>query len=309
MQHSVLVATLAAAVVAGTPLVWASLGALLNERAGILNLGVEGMMLLGACCAFLAADATGNVVVSLLAGALGGTALSAVHAFSSITLRANQIVSGLALTIFGSGLARFLGKPVEGATITGKIGDLPVPGLRSIPGLGPIFFEQDALVYLSWAACALAAFYLARTRSGLSLRAVGDSPATADAMGIRVAASRYAHTLAGGALCGIGGAYLVLRVVSSWNQEGTTGGQGWIALALVVFAGWRPLLVIVGAYLFGLALRANFALQGEGVQIPAELLSMLPYLLTIAVLVVLSVTRRDGGAPQALGRPFVRDER
>jgi general nucleoside transport system permease protein len=309
MHDSVLVATLAAAVVAGTPLVWACLGALANERAGVLNLGVEGMMLLGACTAFLASHASGSAVVGLLAGALGGTALAAVHAVSSISLRANQIVSGLALTIFGSGLARYLGKPVEGTTITGTIGDLPVPGLRSIPGVGPVLFDQDALVYLSWVACALAAFYLSRTRPGLSLRAVGDSPATADAMGIRVAAIRYAHTLAGGALCGIGGAYLVLRVVSTWNQEGTTGGQGWIALALVVFAGWRPLLVILGAYLFGLALRANFALQGEGVQIPAELLSMLPYVLTIAVLVVLSVTRRDGGAPQVLGRPFVRDER
>jgi simple sugar transport system permease protein len=194
-------------------------------------------------------------------------------------------------------------------TISGKIGDLHVPGLASIPVLGPVLFAQDALVYLSWIACAAVAFYLARTRAGLALRAVGDSPETADAMGIRVAASRYLHVVAGGALCGIGGAYLVLRVVSSWNQEGTTGGQGWIALALVVFAGWRPLLVIAGAYLFGLALRANFALQGEGVQIPAELLSMLPYLLTIAVLVLLSVTKRDGGAPQALGRPFVRDER
>jgi simple sugar transport system permease protein len=309
VNDSVFVATLAAAVVAGTPLVWAALGALLNERAGVLNLGVEGMMLLGACTAFLASHASGSALVGLLAGALGGVALAAVHAVSAISLRANQIVSGLALTIFGSGLARFLGKPVEGATITGKIGDLPLPGLRSIPVLGPVFFGQDVLVYLSWAACAAVAFYLARTRAGLGLRAVGDSPETADAMGIRVAASRYAHTIAGGALCGVGGAYLVLRVVSSWNQEGTTGGQGWIALALVVFAGWRPLVIILGAYLFGLALRANFALQGEGVQIPAELLSMLPYLLTIAVLVVLSVARWDGGAPQALGRPFVRDER
>jgi ABC-type uncharacterized transport system permease subunit len=309
MQHPVLIATLAAAVVAGTPLVWASLGALINERAGVLNLGIEGMMLLGACTAFLASHSTGSAILGLIAGALGGVALSAIHAFSCITLRANQIVSGLALTIFGSGLARFLGKPVEGTTITGKIGDLPIPGLESIPVLGPILFRQDGLVYLSWVACALTAFYLTRTRAGLSLRAVGDSPATADSMGIRVAASRYVHTILGGALCGIGGAYLVLRVVSSWNQEGTTGGQGWIALALVVFAGWRPLLVIVGAYLFGLALRATFALQGEGVQIPAELLSMLPYLLTIAVLVLLSITKRDSGAPQALGRPFVRDER
>jgi ABC-type uncharacterized transport system permease subunit len=309
MHDSVLISTFAAAVVAGTPLVWAALGALLNERAGVLNLGVEGMMLLGACTAFLASHATGSALAGLAAGALGGAALATLHAVSSISLRANQIVSGLALTIFGSGLARYLGKSVEGATITGKIGDLPLPGLGSVPVLGPVFFRQDALVYLSWLACGVVTFYLGRTRAGLSLRAVGDSPETADAMGIRVAAFRYAHVVGGGALCGIGGAYLVLRVVSSWNQEGTTGGQGWIALALVVFAGWRPLLVIAGAYLFGLALRANFALQGEGVQVPAELLSMLPYLLTIAVLVVLSVTRWDGGAPQALGRPFVRDER
>ncbi|MGH3665131.1 MAG: ABC transporter permease [Egibacteraceae bacterium] len=312
MSESAVVLTLAAAVAAGTPLALAALGELLTERAGVLNLGVEGMMLMGAVVAFLAGDATGSPWLGLAAGMVTGGALAAVHAFLAVTMRANQIVAGLALVIFGTGLSTFLGQPVEGQPLAARVGPTAVPGLAEVPVLGPILFQQDLVVYATWVLAGLATFYLTRTRAGLSLRAVGESPATADAMGVRVAATRYAHTIVGGLLAGGGGAYLILARVPSWSQAATTNGIGWIALALVVFSSWRPLRALAGAYLFGAALRANFALQAGGVRgIPAEVLAMLPYVLTIAVMIGLSVSnlRQRIGAPAALGVPYVRDER
>ena len=312
MNDAVWVLTLAAAVSAGTPLVFAAVGEILAERSGVLNLGVEGMMLLGAVTAFLAAAASGSAFVGLVAGSLAGAGLAFVHAFLAVTMRANQIVSGLALVIFGTGLATFLGKPIEGDPLKPGVGNLPIPGLAEIPVLGRILFEQDILVYVSWVVVGLAAFYMARTRTGLALRACGESPATADAMGLSVVRMRYAHVVVGGLLAGTGGSYQILARVPSWSGAGTTAGIGWIALALVVFAAWRPWRALLGAYLFGAALAANFALQAAGVNlIPAEFLSMLPYLLTILVLIALSVTgaRRRLGAPMALGEPYVREER
>lgn len=312
MNETALVATIAAAVAAGTPLALAALGELLTERSGILNLGVEGLMLMGAVVAFLGADGTGSPWLGLAFGMLAGGALAAVHAFLSVTMRANQIVSGLALVIFGTGLATFIGQPIEGLPLAARLPDLGVPGLRELPVLGPVLFDHDLVVYGSWVLAGLIGLYLGRTRTGLGVRAVGESPATADAAGLRVAAVRYVHTILGGLLAGAGGAYLMLARVPSWSQAATTNGIGWIALALVVFAAWRPWRALAGAYLFGIALRANFALQAAGVRgIPAEFLAMLPYLLTIAVLVLLSLgdLRRRLGAPAALGVPFVRDER
>lgn len=312
MNDSVLVLTLAAAVSAGTPLVFAAVGETLTERAGVLNLGVEGMMLVGAVVAFLAGDAWGNPWLALLLGVLAGGSLAAVHAFLSVALRGNQIVAGLALVTFALGLSTFVGQPVEGKPLRTDVTGVELPLLSDIPAVGRVLFQQDPLVYASWAVVALAAFYLTRTRAGLAVRAVGEAPGSADAAGIDVAARRWAHTIAGGLLAGAGGAYIVLVRVPSWSQSATTGGLGWIALALVVFASWKPWRVLVGAYLFGVALRANFALQAEGVTaIPAELLAMLPYVLTILVLVVLASgdLRRRAGAPSALGVPFVRDER
>ena len=230
----------------------------------------------------------------------------------AISLRANQIVCGLALTIFGTGLASFIGKPIEGAGLEKSFNKLKIPFLSDIPAVGPVLFKQDGLVYFSWFVALLASLYLNRTRTGLSLRAVGENPATADAMGLSVVRMRYAHVIIGGLLAGFGGSYVILRIVPAWSQAGTTNGIGWIALALVVFASWRPLRVIGGAYLFGVALQANFALQAKGITvIPAEFLAMLPYLLTVVILVVLTANRRTrgAGAPAALGLPFVRDER
>lgn len=312
MNDSVVVLTLAAAVAAGTPLALAALGELITERAGILNLGVEGMMLLGAVTAFLAAQAAGSPYPGLAAGMLAGGALASVHAFLAITMRANQIVSGLALVIFGTGLSTFLGQPVEGTPLAARLPDRAIPLLADLPGLGPVLFRQDLVVYATWLLAALTAVLLTRTRAGLSLRAVGESPATADAAGLHVSALRYGATIVGGMLAGAGGAYVILARVPNWAQAATTGGIGWIAVALVVFASWKPLRALAGAYLFGAALRANFALQAAGVgSIPPELLAMLPYVLTMVVLITLSArdARRRAGAPAALGLPYFRDER
>jgi simple sugar transport system permease protein len=277
----------------------------------VLNLGVEGMMLVGAVTAFQVGNGTGNIWLALFLGALAGTGLSLVHAVLSITLRANQIVSGLSLTIFGTGLATFVGKSIEGLPLATDFKPSRWGPLADIPVIGPMFFDQDPIVYVTIVLAVLIGLYLSRTRAGLSVRAVGESPATADSMGVAVSRIRYLHVLSGGFLAGAAGAYLVLGQVPSWSQDGTTSGLGWIALALVVFASWNPTRVLLGAFLFGFSRQLNFYLQGRGVDIPAEVLSMLPYLLTVFVLVVWGSRdlRRRVGAPAALGVAYVREER
>jgi simple sugar transport system permease protein len=312
MTQAALLLALAAAIAAGTPLVLAALGELLTERSGVINVGVEGMMLMGAVTAFLAANATSSVTLGLLAGMLTAGLLALLHAFLCITLRANQIVSGLALVIFGTGVATFIGRPIEGIPLATRITKLPIPYLSDIPYVGGVLFRQDIIVYASWFLVLAAAVYLAYTRPGLAVRAVGENPATADVTGVRVAAVQYAHTVIGGLLAGAAGAYLILARVPNWSQAGTTSGLGWIAVALVVFSSWRPLRLLLGAYLFGFALRMNFSLQAAGVHgIPAEFLSMVPFLLTIGVMILLagSNRRRHLGAPVALGMPYIRTER
>lgn len=311
MNDTAIVVTLALSVVAAVPIALAALGELLCERSGVLNLGVEGMMLVGAVVAFQVGDKSGNLWFALFVGALGGGALSLVHAVLAVSMRANQIVSGLSLTIFGTGLATFVGKSIEGLPLDTDFRPTEWGPLADIPLLGPILFDQDPIVYATIALAVVIGWYLHRTRAGLALRAVGESPATADTMGIAVARTRYLHVLAGGLLAGSAGAYLVLGQVPSWSQDGTTSGLGWIALALVVFSSWKPLRVLLGAFLFGFSRQLNFYLQRRGVNVPAEFLSMLPYLLTILVLVVWGSRdlRRRVGAPAALGLPYVRDER
>ena len=311
MNDSALVLTLATAVAAAVPIALAALGELLSERAGVLNLGVEGMMLVGAVTAFQVGTHSGNLWLSLFVGALAGMALSSLHAVLSVTLRSSQIVSGLSLTIFGIGLATFVGKSIEGQPLAVDFRPARWGALADIPVIGPMLFDQDPIVYATVVLAVAIEFYLNRTRAGLAVRAVGESPSTADSMGVAVARSRYLHVLAGGLLAGAAGAYMVLGQVPSWSQEGTTSGLGWIALALVVFASWRPMRVVLGAFLFGFARQLNFYLQGEGVDVPAEFLSMLPYLLTIGVLVVWGShdLRRRIGAPAALGLPYTRDDR
>ena len=311
MNDTALVLTIAAAVAAAVPIALAALGELLAERSGVLNLGIEGMMLIGAVTAFLVGDGTGSLWLALVVGMVAAACLALVHAFLCVTLRANQIVSGLALVILGTGLATFVGKPIEGRPLATDLRALRLGPLSDLPVVGPVLFEQDPVVYATVALAAVIALYLDRTRPGLSLRAVGESPATADSTGLDVVRIRYLHVVLGGALAGAGGAYLILAQVPSWSQDGTTSGLGFIALALVVFASWNPWRVLFGALLFGLARRANFFLQDAGVSVPAEVLSMLPYVLTIVVLVVWGSRdlRRRVGAPAALGLAFVRDER
>ena len=312
MDSNVILALLTAAVAAGTPLVLAATGELLAERAGVLNLGVEGMLLMGAVAAFLVADASQNLWLGLLAGMFAGAAIAGIHAFLVITMRANQIVSGLGIVIFSIGLSTFVGKSVEARLLGVQLENANIPLLSSLPILGRVLFNQDPVVYLSWLVVLGTSIYLFRSRPGLWVRSVGESPETADAMGLQVFGIRYAHTLAGGVLAGAGGAYIVLALVPNWSRAETTNGIGWIALALVVFASWRPLGILLGAYLFGIALRLNFALQAAGLtKIPAEFLGMLPYLLTIAVLMLFSARnlRRNIGVPAALGLPYAREQR
>ena len=317
VNNSILVVVLASAVTYGTPLVFASLGELLTERSGVLNLGVEGMMLGGAVMGFWAvqhAPGAGpfSLAVAVLVAALAGATLALIHSFLVITLRANQIVSGLALTIFAIGLSSYLGSQLELADVPARhqFNSFLPAALRHAPIVGPILFDQTALVYLSWALVLIAMVYLTRTRLGLNVRAVGESPAAADAMGINVAAYRYAHTLVGGALAGIGGAAFSLAITPQW-VDGLTGGAGWIAIALVIFAFWRPGLCLLGAYFFGAFSGLPFTLQSRGVTIAPELFQALPYVMTILVLVLVSSAgaRRHLGAPAALGTPHVREER
>jgi simple sugar transport system permease protein len=317
VNNSILVVVLASAVTYGTPLVFASLGELLTERSGVLNLGVEGMMLGGAVMGFWAvqhAPGAGpfSLAVAVLVAALAGATLALIHSFLVITLRANQIVSGLALTIFAIGLSSYLGSQLELADVPARhqFNSFLPAVLRHAPIVGPILFDQTALVYLSWALVLIAMVYLTRTRLGLNVRAVGESPAAADAMGINVAAYRYAHTLVGGALAGIGGAAFSLAITPQW-VDGLTGGAGWIAIALVIFAFWRPGLCLLGAYFFGAFSGLPFTLQSRGVTIAPELFQALPYVMTILVLVLVSSAgaRRHLGAPAALGTPHVREER
>ncbi len=319
MNSNLFVVIAASAVFYGTPLVFAALGEVLTERSGVLNLGVEGMMLMGAVtAAYTSTRAPGPtwVVLILCLGAamLAGALAAALHAVLVITFRVNQTVSGLALTIFAgvTGLSSYLARTwnVSERPVPHQFRKLDVFGLADLPVVGPVLFGQTALTYLSWVLVAVASWYLFRTRAGLHVRAVGESPATADAMGIDVVRTRYLHTIAGGALAGIGGLCFSLAIVPTW-VDGVTAGRGWIAIALVIFGFWRPGLTLVGAYLFGAFSSLGLTLQARGVGIAPQALDALPYLMTIAVLVVVSSgwSKRRMGAPASLGIPYEREER
>lgn len=319
MNANLFVVLAASAVFYGTPLYFAALGELLTERSGVLNLGVEGMMLTGAvAAAWTSLHAPGStpvvLVLSVLAAMGAAAGLALLHAFLVVTLRVSQVVSGLTITILagGAGLSSFLAH-------TGDVAEGPVPhqlhaldlaGQGDLPVVGPVLLDQNALTYLSWVALAVAAWYLYRSRRGLNLRAVGESPETADAMGISVTRYRYAHTVVGGALAGVGGAYFSLAIVPTWT-DGVTAGRGWIALALVIFGFWRPDLTLAGAYLFGALSSLGPTLQARGVDVSVQLLDSLPYLMTVVVLVAVSSgwASRRLGAPAALGVAYERERR
>ncbi|HPH02065.1 MAG TPA: ABC transporter permease [Spirochaetota bacterium] len=351
-----LVSFLAAAVVAGIPLLFATVGEIITERAGNLNLGVEGMMLMGAVVGFLVGLTTKNAPLAILAAAMAGAFGAAIFAFLTITLRTNQVVTGLSLTIFGAGFSTMIGneligevapsaikeffKPftqtlsfggldavpapweLDGLAALTPVGNLAhtghIPVLGDIPVIGRIFFQQDMFVYIGYAVAILAGIYLYRTRMGLNLRAVGENPGAADASSINVSLYKYVHILIGGALCGLGGAYLSLVYVPAW-QENVTAGRGWIAIALVIFSGWNPYKALSGAFLFGalsvLPLYFEELMRliiGVPVQLTAfwrTVFDMMPYLVTIAVLFLSTLKFRKNAPPAGLGLPFFREER
>jgi len=304
-----LLSILAAAVRAGTPILFGTLGEIITERSGVLNLGVEGMMLMGALTGFMTAHYTGNPYLGIFLALGAGGLVSMIHAFLCITLRANQVVSGLSLTIFATGLSALLGKPIIGVTAQG-LKPVVIPLLSQIPILGPILFRQDILVYFSYLLVPLLWILLYRTRPGLNIRSTGENPETADAMGVNVYAVRYRCVLIGGVLAGLGGAYLSLAYTPMWI-ENMTAGRGWIAIALVIFATWNPVRAVAGAYLFGGINALQMRIQAVGTRIPVYFLLMMPYLLTILVLTLASreTVRKRIGTPAALGVPYVREEK
>lgn len=304
LEH--LIPVLAGAIAAATPLLFAGLGELVSERSGVINLGVEGMMLTGAIAGFAAAATTGyGAITGLPAGALAGAAIALVFAFFTLSLAASQAACGLALTIFGVGLSAFIGQGFVSYSLPG-LQPIALPLLAEIPVLGPIFFKQDAVVYLSFLAFALVAWTLARTHLGLLLKAVGESPEAAHAIGYPVIAIRYGAVAFGGAMAGLAGAYLSTVYTPLWVQN-MSAGRGWIAVALVVFATWKPGRLLLGAYLFGGVTILQFHAQGLGLDVPVQLLSALPYAATVIVLVLISRDRRllQLNLPASLGKPFL----
>ena len=301
-----LIPVLAGTLGAAVPLIFAGLGELVVERTGVLNLGVEGMMLVGAIAGFAAAAESGyGVAVGLPAGALAGAATAMVFAFFALSLAANQSACGLALTIFGIGLSAFIGQSYISYSLPG-LKPIAIPLLSDLPLLGPVLFTQDAVVYLSLIAYALVTWSLSKTRLGLLLKAVSESPEAAHAIGYPVIAIRIGAVAFGGAMAGIAGAYLSTVYTPLWVQN-MSAGRGWIAVALVVFASWKPTRLLFGAYLFGAVTILQFHAQGLGLHVPSQLLAALPYLATIVVLVIISRDRRvlQNNLPASLGKPFL----
>ncbi|MDD4564729.1 MAG: ABC transporter permease [Eubacteriales bacterium] len=306
-------AFLAAAVVAGTPLLFATLGELITEKAGNLNLGVEGMMLMGAVMGFAVGLWTGNPYLALL-GAMGaGASGAAIYAILTVSLRANQVVTGLTLTIFGIGFASFVGKSFMGvpasASVKSVFATLEIPLLSKISIIGPVFFRQDILIYFGYLITICASVYLWKTKNGLNLKAVGENAAAADASGINVNLYKYVHIILGGALCGLGGAYMSLVTVPVW-QENVVAGRGWIAVALVIFASWKPSRALIGAFLFGGLNILGYRLQSMGIHVSQYIVDMVPYLATILIVIISTrKNRKEDMGPADLSNPYFREDR
>jgi len=305
MTFDTLVPILVTVISAATPLLYAAIGELVVERAGVLNLGVEGMMLAGAVCGFAVTATTGSATLGIVAAAIAGGLMGLLFGVLTVSLLANQVATGLALTIFGIGFSALLGSRFVGTPLP-RLPRLDVPGLTTLPVAGPLLFGHDALIYLSIAATIGVAWFLRRTRAGLVLRAVGEAHDAAHSIGYDVVRVRYLAILFGGVMAGLGGAFLSLSYTPMWI-EGMTAGRGWIALALVVFGAWRPWRVLAGAYLFGGVTILQLAAQAAGlVEVPPQIFSMLPYAATILVLTLISAGPWKGWlkAPACLGKPF-----
>ncbi len=294
----------------GAPILLVVLGEIVCERSGVLNLGLEGLMLVGALFGFMGAFHTDSLLAGCLLAVSAGALFSLIHAVLTISLRANQIVSGLALTIFGVGFTSFLGEETGLVMVPASVSfrAIPLPFLSEIPFLGPVLFHQDVLVYLTFILTAAVWFILTRTRLGLNIRSVGENPAAADVMGVNVIAVRYLAVLSGGVLAGLGGAYLSLALSPGWKEQ-MTAGRGWIAIALVIFGNWRPGRAAFGAILFGALYALDAKVQARGTLIPTQFLQMLPYLATIAFLAIARTRfyRKTMGTPEALGKPYRRE--
>ncbi|HBR60442.1 MAG: ABC transporter permease [Deltaproteobacteria bacterium] len=301
---------LIAAVGMGTPLLFATLGGVISERAGVINLGMEGLMLIGALVAFVVMLNTGNYFYSVVAAALASGTVSMIHGIVCLMLRASQIASGLAMTFFGAGLSGLLGDQLTGETVE-PLTRIPIPGLNAIPILGRALFNQDLLVYFSYLCVALSWWMLFKTRLGLNIRSMGEAPEVCDSLGLSVLRYRFFAVVGGGMLIGVGGAYFPLALTPFW-VDGITAGRGWIAVALVIFAFWDPVKALGGAYLFGLALALELRLQILGIEISPYFLKMLPYVLTILVLTLVTIRHKRLGIqvmPLALGNVFFRGEK
>jgi simple sugar transport system permease protein len=303
-MNEALVGIILATLGAGTPLVFAALGELITEKSGVLNLGVEGMMLVGAVCGFAVAANTGSLWLGVVTAMTAGAAMALLFGILTLTFQANQVAAGLALTIFGVGLSAYIGLKYTSVALTG-LQAVHIPLLSSIPLLGPTIFSLDPLMYLSFALFAAISYFLYRSKAGLLLRAIGESPTSAHSIGYPVIQIRYLAVMFGGGMAGLGGAYLALVYTPLW-VEGMTAGRGWISLALVVFATWRPARVIFGAYLFGGVTILQFHVQALGVDLPSQLLSSLPYIATIVVLVLISrdINTIRLNAPASIGKTF-----
>jgi ABC-type uncharacterized transport system permease subunit len=307
MSAEYAIALLASTVTAATPLALAALGELVTERSGVLNLGVEGMMLVGAFTGFAAGLHSGSLTVAFVAAMAAGVVMSLLFGVLALTLQTNQVATGLALTLFGVGLSAFIGRTYAGTPIAGLKG-IAIPVLSDVPILGPLLFRFDPIVYLTFAAFVAVQWFLYRSRGGLLLRAVGESPEVAHAVGHPVVLVRYLAVMFGGAMAGLAGGYLSCVLTPMW-AEGMTAGRGWIALALVVFATWKPWRALLGAYLFGGVTILQLHAQGLGIRVPSEIMSMLPYVATIVVLVVICRNPRTIllNQPASLAKPFHAD--
>ena len=299
-----------AAISGGTTLLFAVLGGILNEKSGITNLGTEGIMLVGAVMSAIMFIQTQNLLLTLVVALVGSGILGLVHAFLCITLRTNQIVSGLAITLFGTGFSAYIGKSVAGMPIPAKIPTLDLSFLSGIPFIGQIFSQLNIFVWFSIVLSIFLYFYMYKTSWGLHLKAVGDNPSTSDAMGISVVGTRYFHVIAGSMLMGMAGFYLVMVYSPAWI-EGMTSGRGWIAIALIIFARWNPIYALFGAYFFGGLNSLGFRMQLFDLGIPSYFLKMIPYIATIVVLMFIGWKNRNKPSiePQSLGTPYFREQR
>lgn len=304
---------LIAAIEAGTPLLFAILGEIINEKSGHLNLGVEGIMLIGAVIGFMTAYYTNSAIIAIIATIISGVLISSIYAFITVTLRGNQVVTGLAITIFGVGFAGFFGKKMVGLVVSEKVklffSPVKIPILSNIPYIGEILFYHNVFVYFGMILSIIIAIYFYKTSLGLSLFAVGENPSAADASGVRVTLTKYINILTGGAICSLGGAYLSLVYIPAWQQN-VTAGRGFIAVALVIVSSWNPLFVMLSAYIFGGLDIVGYRLQKFNLPISQYFIDMLPYLATIFVLVFSSIKKsKQNLPPKWLGLPYFREDR